>query len=289
MRARGGFIGANVTPASAAVNSAASGVWTVREAESLKRAGTWPRAIPVLPTISGLQLWYDAADSTTLYDATTGGSPVAANGAVARWEDKSGNARHMTQATAGSRPTYQTSQLNSLPVVTFDGSNDILTTSSAGSSGSDDFSVFFVAKTITGEESEDIPLWLGNPAVTRAARGIYRPSGGTTLGFATWANDLTSSAYSLDIGGSYHIFAARLSGSNVQLRRNGLATSYTLPQSALSVSGNIFQLGAIDFGNFQYAANVAFAEVLVFYSYASDQVTGVVEGYLSSKWAINLG
>jgi hypothetical protein len=44
MRGRGGYIGANVTPANAAINSAASGMWTVREAESLKRAGTWPSA-----------------------------------------------------------------------------------------------------------------------------------------------------------------------------------------------------------------------------------------------------
>jgi len=44
MRGRGGYIGTNVTPVSAAVNSAAGGVWTVREAESLKRAGTWPTA-----------------------------------------------------------------------------------------------------------------------------------------------------------------------------------------------------------------------------------------------------
>jgi hypothetical protein len=42
MRGRGGYIGTNVTPASAGINSAASGVWTVREAETLKRAGTWP-------------------------------------------------------------------------------------------------------------------------------------------------------------------------------------------------------------------------------------------------------
>jgi len=52
MRGRGGFIGANVTPASAAINSAASGVWNLREAEGLKRAGTWPSSPqpPAAPT-----------------------------------------------------------------------------------------------------------------------------------------------------------------------------------------------------------------------------------------------
>lgn len=43
-RPRGGYIGFNRVPDAAAVNSAAVGVWTLREAESLKRAGTWPSA-----------------------------------------------------------------------------------------------------------------------------------------------------------------------------------------------------------------------------------------------------
>jgi hypothetical protein len=55
-------------------------------------------------SVTGLQAWYDASDASTLYDATSGGSLVAADGAVARWEDKSGNARHATQATSGDRP-----------------------------------------------------------------------------------------------------------------------------------------------------------------------------------------
>jgi hypothetical protein len=45
MRGRGGFIGANVVPAAAAANSAASGLWTVREADGFKRAGTWPTTL----------------------------------------------------------------------------------------------------------------------------------------------------------------------------------------------------------------------------------------------------
>jgi len=45
-RPRAGYIGFNRAPAASALNSAASGVWTVREAESLNRAGTWPRNVP---------------------------------------------------------------------------------------------------------------------------------------------------------------------------------------------------------------------------------------------------
>lgn len=80
---------------------------------------TVPLTVPFVPTdLAGLQVWLDGTDSSTMYDATTGGSLVALNGAVARWEDKSGNARHATQSTANNRPLRKASYLE------FDGTDD---------------------------------------------------------------------------------------------------------------------------------------------------------------------
>lgn len=62
----------------------------------------------------------------TLFDATSGGSPVAPGGAIARAEDVSGNGNHATQATAGARPTRQVAARNGIDVARFDGSNDFL-------------------------------------------------------------------------------------------------------------------------------------------------------------------
>jgi hypothetical protein len=118
-------------PAAAAINSAASGLWTLREAEGFKRAGTWPTAFISPTQLTGLQLWLDAADASTLYDATTGGSLVAADGGVARWEDKSGNARHATQATSANRPARKTAIQGGKDVLRFDGSNDSLSIASS--------------------------------------------------------------------------------------------------------------------------------------------------------------
>jgi hypothetical protein len=57
-------------------------------------------------------LWLDAADSSTLFDAVSGGSLVVADGGIARWEDKSGNGYHYTQSTAGARPIRKVSDQN---------------------------------------------------------------------------------------------------------------------------------------------------------------------------------
>lgn len=61
-----------------------------------------PKAYP------NLRLWLDSADNSTLFNAVTGGSVVTNGGSVARWEDKSGNNRHATQATEAVMPTYTT-------------------------------------------------------------------------------------------------------------------------------------------------------------------------------------
>lgn len=71
-------------------------------------------------------LWLDASDTTTLYAATTGGSLVAPDGTVARWEDKSGNARHATQATAANRPLRKTSVANSKDALLYDSTDKLV-------------------------------------------------------------------------------------------------------------------------------------------------------------------
>jgi hypothetical protein len=70
---------------------------------------------------SALALWLDAADASTI---TLNGSTVS------QWRDKSGNARHVSQATAANQPTLTASGLNGKPVLTFDGVDDYLAAAS---------------------------------------------------------------------------------------------------------------------------------------------------------------
>jgi hypothetical protein len=72
-------------------------------------------------TSADMLLWLDGLDAGTMFDAVSGGSAVALNAAIARWQDKSGNANHATQSTVLSRPLRVTGG------VRFDGSNDSLT------------------------------------------------------------------------------------------------------------------------------------------------------------------
>ena len=73
-----------------------------------------PAATPA--SIAGLRLWLDA--SVGLYDAATGGNPVTTAAPVLRWEDQSGNGFHAT-AVSPTAPSLALSQVNSLPALTF--------------------------------------------------------------------------------------------------------------------------------------------------------------------------
>ena len=75
----------------------------------------------------GCDIAYDFSNPASLYDATSGGSLVAADGAIARANDLSGGSGHMTQGTSANRPLRKVAALNGLDVARFDGSNDCLT------------------------------------------------------------------------------------------------------------------------------------------------------------------
>ena len=71
--------------------------------------------------ISNLDLWLDAADGNTLFDATSGGNLVTSDGsAVKRWEDKSGGGRHASSAGhTAIFPTLTTAGKNGKNVINF--------------------------------------------------------------------------------------------------------------------------------------------------------------------------
>ena len=103
--------------------------------------------------ISGLALWLDGADASSLYttdagpvtavsapteisgcalwlDASDAGSITESGGLVSQWSDKSGNLRHHT-ASGSARPTTGTRSLNGRNVIDFDGSGNFLTGNAA--------------------------------------------------------------------------------------------------------------------------------------------------------------
>lgn len=60
------------------------------------------------PNVLRPSVWFDAADLSTL---------TLVSGDASEWRDKSGNGRHVSQATAANRPTYAALGLNGRPTL----------------------------------------------------------------------------------------------------------------------------------------------------------------------------
>jgi hypothetical protein len=82
---------------------------------ALKRAGggALPEKLP--SEVTGLHFWYDFTDFSTL---------TINAGDIQQINDKSGNGRHASQATAARRPLYNSTGLNGRPCAQFDETND---------------------------------------------------------------------------------------------------------------------------------------------------------------------
>ena len=316
IRSNGSYIGPRPTGPS---SSAASGIWDLRTAERQQRAVAWPAPMPVPQTISGLQLWLDASDAGSLYDATSGGSLVAADGGVARWEDKSGNGRHATQSTAGSRPARKTAIQGGKDVLRFDGSDDFFTIPSSTAAfkflHDGDSTVFVVMK----------PGTSANPGHGRYTLvSNIRDGGSERVGFEinhrdsdpSTENDFVDLQVFKGVGGNYPIYSSNnnfypsgsfavvsavlnpqdaTSGNRVALRRNGgnlsTANSPLGANQAVSTSNADQDLNISRRPGGNFAAdgfvNGDYAEIIMYDSALSSGDREAVESYLLAKWGIS--
>ena len=246
-------------------------------------------------TISGLQLWLDASDTSTLYDATAGGSLVTTDGAaVARWQDKSGNNRHFTQTTANARPLLKTSIKNGKNVIRFDGTNDTLGLSNAtltnNISAVTMFAVFRSTRSLSPTVYQTaIQQSIGtNNTATRAA--IYATDttevGGRRLDSNSYqfvkANTLSTNEWV--IAGSIHNYQA----ATLTAFKNGSGTSRVGGfQTSGNTSATNSQLVAVggSTGVTEWL-NGEIAEVITYNSALTTTQRQAVETYLNSKWSL---
>jgi hypothetical protein len=209
-------------------------------------------------TISGLKIWLKA-------DAI-----VAADGAsVATWEDSSASNQDVTQGVAGLRPTYQTNELNGLPVVRFDGSDDFLgTTSFIGvmpSAGS-----IYVVATINSDTDYALVDVSGN--------GLWRYAGDGNSYMRVMRTDRPLIGSGAPTTGS-HLFVVESSAATWNYTIDGVSIGTATP----GYESQDFIIGS---NNTSSPLNGDIAEVLIYNSVLSAPNRAAVETYLTDKWGL---
>jgi len=192
--------------------------------------------------------------------------------------------RNLVQATSNQQPTLNSTAINGLPALTFDGSNDLMTCSTAGISGVSNCSMFLVMRyngTRQNMAAGIGPFGQG----TNAIRAFYSQSG-SIQGFTTYANDINGSSLGCDNGGDYHIWSVVQNGSTVTLARDGVTATYTLPGGAPSaITSYEAFLGAFQSSqSFGFYAPVSVAAWLVEYRAISGADRERYEGYLADVY-----
>lgn len=220
-------------------------------------------------------MWLDASDAGTMYDATTGGALVAADGAIARWEDRSGNGRHATQATLAARPLKKAATLNGLPVVRFDGVDDGMVHALAIVG---DNTVFMVIRSY--QATTDSRVIFSATAPNAALNGTIRedsPSG--QWGSFRIEGPRTSGQ---SLRGAYKIICSQSVGVNGSLTTNGALANFT--SSGFFTDANARMSIGFNTFNATEQCNCDIAEILV-YPLLSAGNRLAVEQYLRAKWA----
>lgn len=228
-----------------------------------------PRASGFSPKqIAGLQLWLDAADSSTISTGT----------GVSEWRDKSATGSKWAQATANNQPATGTQTLNGKNVLVFDGTNDGLSSVTPLST------------------SLPLSLFLVQRIVATRTYGMSYTSGTTpghfdirqnnnTGGLEIVANSGTVVSQSTDRTGINDIISWVVpSSSNSTLFRNG--SSITLGNATLKpVLTGTHYLGQRSDG---FHFNGWLAEIIAYSAELSTLQRKAVESYLGKKWGITV-
>lgn len=244
------------------------------------------------PSLITTALWLDGADAGTLYDADTGGSLVANNGTVGRWEDKSGNTRNALQTTAGSRPTYIATGLNSKGVLSFDGDDDFMnvTTSIFQSIGA--FQLFWIFSREGAGAGDNYKPSISSISNTNTDRGAFHyikndNDYGASYPFfqssPSWGNyDLSSGT--TYVNSVYNIMCFNNTSSQWQVFRDGTqegTTGTTGGAPAADVDGIMLAKQVAN----NRRSQIRMGEVICVLSSSVDQ-REKIEGYLAHKWGL---
>jgi hypothetical protein len=162
------------------------------------------------PPVTGSFAWFDASDLASL---------TVSGGFVSQWRDKSGNARHLNQATGANQPGSGTRTINSRNALDFDGSNDAMATATL--TLAQPLTVYCVAQTDAFFGVHIVGNNAGSPTVY-----INAASGNPEYGYYAGSLEVQNTAFT-NVDANPHVWATVFNGASSAQWIDGVSTGAT--------------------------------------------------------------
>lgn len=233
----------------------------IRAARSAGGSSLWT---PANDSLTGL--WFDASDASTITVST----------GVSEWRDKSGNARHLSQATGANQPTW-----NSVDAITTDGVNDVLVSPA--------FSINSVVQSNTAGIIAFVGTYTsGIINMAWNASGTEERIGFEAASRVDWPNDTGGKleSWSSGLTGTYKVCAVRRTTSNIYVNLNGAQVATKADSSTFTSGTNNgeFYVGSGRYGS-SFSAAIGVKGIIL--TGSSDVTTfQKLEGYLAWKYGL---
>lgn len=217
-------------------------------------------------------IWLDASDTSSI---------TSSAGKVSQWSDKSGNARHFTQATSINQPTTGASTQNGFNVINFNGSQDLRRTLGTLTGNVTVFSVF----NITGQSTYSMPPF--SLSYQNAGRPFERWQDATVNRIYIDTTELTSTANAnIRSTSGYMLLGFQYDSVNatnrVRERKNRVQTDAITNTTAHVTTNQVGLVGRREDAVTAFIGNAA--EILIFSSLITGTTLTDIETYLSWKW-----
>lgn len=237
--------------------------------------------------ISGLIMWLDANDSTSFFDATSGGNNVTTDGgSIARWRDKSTSAKDFKQTTSGSRPILKIGTQNGRNSVRFDAIDDFMEMDS-NFSGLTAGTYFIVLKlavdppTVESKTGHPIMFIYNNRAGSGASHYTYLDSNIYDTSMATSRKTVGNPTPNLT---NFHLYNVSSTSNSWTARLNKTQLFTTATNTFSQEEKTIGR--SIGSNSVFYYFNGDIAELIVYNSVLSADSRTSLENYLYQKWGI---
>lgn len=234
-------------------------------------------------SITGLAVWLDAADATTLFQNSNATTAAAANNdPVGCWANKAGSPNAI-QATNLNRPQYKPASQSGRGTVSLDGVNGFLTLAYDLVSP---FTLISVQK-IDAATGPAFPV-IGNLQNSGSFDGLLHAhainTNSTTLATRIRVSAATLATGELNVGTSWFTWTTTASGATFRARANG--SQLTEGSGTYSARDSTLIIGRGRTGDPANIRALSFAEVLVYSRLLTSEEIAAVEQYVRGKWSL---